>query len=283
VMFETLRRSGLRRKSALVVDDNVNVQAALAKIAKAMGFDAMIAASRKEAFELIDRRAFDVAIVDMRLVEHDEKNRDGIAVLRHIKAKNEGTESILLTGYGKFRDAVEAVQEIHVSGILEKASDDLDEKLRELLVQASASSQARIKDVESIEIWCGDDDPVVWQSRTQNALKPPQFMILNSLLDELAKTCVPLLERVGDNGMQETTDKSVAGLYWSRGVGEAVVVLLTRGDLPQETPRLPNWPSTLRLGNEALYRTKRKNLTGGIIKCEGIEPSEFSVPCPRGE
>lgn len=59
----------------------------LAQIVTEAGLAPVIASTRKEAVALSDRQAFDVAVVDKRLVEYDERNQDGLAILRHIGKK----------------------------------------------------------------------------------------------------------------------------------------------------------------------------------------------------
>jgi ActR/RegA family two-component response regulator len=273
---------GLRRKSVLIVDDNLNVQMTLTDIVTAAGFDSVIASSRKEAIAICDRRAFDVAFVDKRLVENDSRNQDGLAILRYINGKNEGTYSILLTGYGEFDDAVQLSDELSIFKPMRKSLElaEMEEKIREALTKAAVYTRPALKNGSSIRIWCGNDAPGPWQNKAYASLSKPVVGILglNNLLDDLAETCTPLLERANDNGIQKTeTQATMAGLYWSRGVGSAVVVLLAKGKIPDTMPRLDTWPQTLQF-ESILYQLKRKNLVGAIVKCTGVGHTEFTVP-----
>src|SRR4030095_11132304 len=134
-MADVVSRTGFRKKSILIVDDNHNVQTTMANIARALGFEAATAANRREATHLIDLQAFDVAIVDMRLVENDSRNRDGIAIIKYLRDKNEGTKSIFLTGWGEFSDATEAY-ELDVFAAIGKRSD-MEDKIRSTLLKAA--------------------------------------------------------------------------------------------------------------------------------------------------
>jgi len=278
-MSEVAPKTGLRKKSVLIVDDNHNLQTTLTEIARTLGFDVATAASRREATGLIDLQAFDVAIVDMRLVENDSRNRDGIAILRHLRDRNEGTKSILLTGYGGFSDASEAAFDLRAFAAIEKGPE-MEEEIQSALIKA-VNSEPKDKDSSSVSVWCGTDDPVEWGTRMNTLLKTSGGLpVFNSLLDLLAKTLHPLLRREMDNGIQKTPLPSlISGLYWSRGVGGPVVILISRDALPSTIPVSDHWPKELQLIQPPLYAASRKNLIGAILKCDGLDHTEFSVAC----
>ena len=269
---------GLRRRSVLVVDDNVGVQRAMAEIVTSMGFEPVLASSRKEAIAICDRRAFDVAFVDKRLVEHDEQNQDGLAILRHVRMKNEGAFLVLLTSYGDFGDSTKLSEDVGNFRTMDKKIPGYEEKVREYLGEVAARAPHVIKNGLSARIFCGQDDPTNWENHAKSFLNPVVGILgLMNLLDELAQTCAPILERPGDNGIERTDTKAVmTGLYWSRGIGEAVVIILAKDEIPDEIPRLDIWPPSLDFG-EVLYQVKRKNLVGAIVKSTGANYSEFTV------
>jgi ActR/RegA family two-component response regulator len=278
-MTAVVPKSGLRKKSILIVEDNYNVQTLLAELARTLGFDVTTAASRREATRVIDLQAFDIAIVDMRLVESDTRNRDGIAILKYLRDKNEGTKSIFLTGYGEFSDAIEAAYEVKAFYVMEKGPQ-MEEKYRSTLLKA-ANTEPQNKYKSSVSIWSGTDDPVQWGTRMSAVLKPSGgIQVLNDLLDELAKTLHPLFRRATDNGLQKTDDASlIAGLYWSRGVGGPVIVAISREQLPSPIPISNQWPKELRPIDPPLYEASKKNLSAAIIKCDGVDNTEFDVAC----
>ncbi len=277
-MSEMVPKSGFRKKTILIVEDNHNVLRSFGETARTLGFEVATASSRNEATALIDLQAFDVALVDKVLVEGDSRNRDGIAILRYLHDKNEGTKSILLTGQGVFADATEAAFDLHAFWAIEKGDPEMQEKMRRILIKA-ANSEPNDKYQSSVRVWCGTDDPVEWGTRMSGLLRPSGgIKVLNSLLDDLAKTLHPMLRRETDNGIQNTSIPSVvAGLYWSRGVGSTVIVVICRGDLPSTIPMSKQWPEELRLSEPPLYRVNRKNLTGAVFKCEGLDNTEFGV------
>jgi ActR/RegA family two-component response regulator len=280
-MSNTPSKSGLRKKSVLVVDDGKQIQDLLTKIAKSIGLDAVTASTLIEARALCDRRAFDVAFVDRCLAELDQQNRDGIILLRYILSKNEGTRSTLLTGRSDFGDATEAVK--LNAGIMEKKPLDpqWEINLGEAMSQAAANSQLVPTSESSTNLFCGDMDPVIWQGKTKSVVKYKDVLEFIHLLDELAEACFPLLARSVDNGLEKTIDGSaMLGIYWSRGIGDAIAILLTHGEPLSEVPRLDSWPTNLQIG-EILFQTNRDQIYASIVKCTGVSQEDFDVLLPK--
>lgn len=270
---------GLRRKSVLIVDDNAPVQDALREIAEAAGFAVRVASSRSLAMRLIDRQAFEIAIVDKRLVEHDRQNRDGLAVLRYVHEKAEGTATIFLTAYGEYADAVEATTTLGVFRILEKRIDHAE--LQQEILSALRDAALHVEPLRSVaspaEVWCGEQFSVNWELQVNNFLRPNGGLpVLLSVLGELAKTCVPILESPSNRGLIKTGDSMLSGLFWSRGVGEVIAVMIARDNVPTTLPARSDWPADVRVDGE-LYHVRRKNLHGTIVKCSGVDMAEFTV------
>ncbi|HEV7681301.1 MAG TPA: response regulator [Pyrinomonadaceae bacterium] len=271
---------GLRKKSVLIVEDNANSLKAISQIVTETGLVPVTASNRQDALSLADRQAFDVAVVDMRLVENDASNRDGLAILRHVAKKNEGTHLVLLTGYGEYEDTVELSEDIgpFTPMIKKPRLANLDEKLRTVFAKALASKERISSSGSSARLFCGSDDPGRWENGAKACLSPVAGLLgLMGLLDEIAQTCTPLFERRDDNGIQRTDlDAVMAGLYWSRGVGEGIVVVLAKDNVPTEFPHLDTWPPGLTLG-KVMYQVRRKNLVGAIRSANGVVHTDFTV------
>lgn len=154
----------------------------------------------------------------------------------------------------------------------------MEEEMRRVLAEAALHKGRILKKGSSARLFCGNDDPGRWENGARALLNPVVGLLgLMNLLDELAKTCNPLLERPDDSGIQGTSvEATMAGLYWSRGVGEGILVVLARDNVPAEIPRLDTWPPGLILG-EVRYQVRRKNLVGAIVKLAGVAHTEFTV------
>jgi len=84
--------AGLR---VLLVDDEVELVTALAERLEMRGYAVDALTSGSEALELIAKREYDVAVVDLKM-----PGVDGIAVLAGIKKERPALPVILLTGRG---------------------------------------------------------------------------------------------------------------------------------------------------------------------------------------
>jgi len=92
----------------LVVDDEEDVRAAVKRRLEREGFQVSVAASAKEAAEIIDSQgpSFDVVVTDMSMEEEDS----GLKVLRAAVSNDLFTEVIVLTAYGNVANAVQSMQ-----------------------------------------------------------------------------------------------------------------------------------------------------------------------------
>src|SRR2546429_8527245 len=89
---------------ALLVDDDVSFQAALAELVRAEGFSVETAASLDEARTYLREHTPDLALVDLRLPDGS-----GLELLREIDSQV-ATEIVLITGNATVDSAVEALR-----------------------------------------------------------------------------------------------------------------------------------------------------------------------------
>ncbi|MBN1933458.1 MAG: response regulator, partial [Anaerolineae bacterium] len=95
----------------LVVDDLPDVRTTLSGLLSDEGYDVRSASSRAEALRIMkDVERFHVAVLDVRLDESDEENRDGLSLMHDIKAQYPAVAVIILTGYADVKMVREALQ-----------------------------------------------------------------------------------------------------------------------------------------------------------------------------
>ena len=92
-------------KSLLVVDDDLPFRERLSRSMQKKGFEVDSADSFESALEIIEKKNFDYAIVDMRLTDGS-----GLELIKKIQIKSPPTKSLLLTGYGNIATAVAAIK-----------------------------------------------------------------------------------------------------------------------------------------------------------------------------
>jgi DNA-binding NtrC family response regulator len=89
----------------LIADDDADFRGTVARRFRRRGFDVQEAASGEEALECLNKRNFDVALLDMMM-----PGLSGVEVLERINADARDLEVILLTGQGTIDSAVRAMK-----------------------------------------------------------------------------------------------------------------------------------------------------------------------------
>lgn len=87
------------RPSILVVDDDLSWQMLYQEIFEEEGYLVHVAPNGKVARRILDRQVFDVAIIDLRLVDDDPRNQDGLQVVRQLRDLRAPTRVIVKSGY----------------------------------------------------------------------------------------------------------------------------------------------------------------------------------------
>jgi DNA-binding NtrC family response regulator len=95
----------MKPASLLLVDDDRHLLQSMAEWLREIGYRADTAATLAEANAAIDKRHYDLALVDVRLGE-----QDGFEVLAHARRVRPEAAVVMMTGYGSVESAVEAIR-----------------------------------------------------------------------------------------------------------------------------------------------------------------------------
>lgn len=115
------------KKRVLVVDDMSNWRELLRDILSPE-FAVVVRANYKDALEAIRTTIppFHAAVLDIRLVDGDAENREGLELAELLKAGEESTKTIVLTGYPTRGATGDTLRELSVFAYLEKVPCDGD-------------------------------------------------------------------------------------------------------------------------------------------------------------
>jgi two-component system nitrogen regulation response regulator NtrX len=94
---------------------------------------------------LADAQDLDLAILDIRLVETDETNEDGMRLLAEIRQQQRFTRVIMITGHGTMESQRRAFREFQAFDFFRKEQFDSDEfrrSVREAVEQAARERSA---------------------------------------------------------------------------------------------------------------------------------------------
>ncbi len=97
--------SNMKKGTLLLVDDDRQVLNSMADWLREQGYKVDVASDFASAASVIDRKPFDLLIVDIRLAD-----RDGFELLEYSRKRNPATPVILVTGYGTVELAIDAIR-----------------------------------------------------------------------------------------------------------------------------------------------------------------------------
>lgn len=112
-----------RNDNVLVVDDLEGWRDLLAAILESDGYQVVTASTFEEARSLLEVKRFDIAILDMRLVDTSVHNIQGMDLLKEAKRLNPAIKAIILTGYPDPNQKAKALDFYGADGYLEKAPE----------------------------------------------------------------------------------------------------------------------------------------------------------------
>ena len=93
--------TSLAKASILVVDDEVDISSAVARIFELEGYQVEVAHSGNEAIRLLQSASYDLLLLDMHM-----PGLSGMDVLQWIKERRLNMAIIVLTGHKEFKAAI---------------------------------------------------------------------------------------------------------------------------------------------------------------------------------
>jgi ActR/RegA family two-component response regulator len=295
------------KPQVLVVDDDLSWQETYQEALEGRGYEVQVVGDKASALSLINRRFLHAAIVDLRLGE-DPKNRDGLEVLRHIWALDEGTRVIVGSGYvdvsmfdefqrmGIFSftelpaEARRQIRSIEFFDGVIKKSDPL-QKILGVVDKAVAETWRR----QVKQQWISSPFkliPDVPAREVQRLLRAGKLEELRPFLSQLVRPLFPWLPaktgavHIQDGG--ETLAFEV--VCWSRSLGKAVAVRFGRhADFQKSLALVPvaaNLPGAIvREGKPEAEggwpHVVRPPFEGRVYELEGVDFAAHFDPPPH--
>ena len=98
------------RGSILIVDDQKNWRDTIGELLRNEGYQVHTVASLLEAQECLSTNVFEVVVLDIRLVDEDRHDVQGLGVLEEIRKKDDKTCVLVLTGYPTAKTEAKATE-----------------------------------------------------------------------------------------------------------------------------------------------------------------------------
>ena len=116
------------RGKVLIVDDYADWRGLLGGLLEREGHLVQAVATKEEALAyIVENKDLDLAILDIRLVDVDESNEDGIQLLAEIRKQLSFTRVIMVTGYGTMETQRKAFKQYRAFDFFSKAQFDSEE------------------------------------------------------------------------------------------------------------------------------------------------------------
>jgi DNA-binding NtrC family response regulator len=134
------------RGKILIVEDFADWRELLRGLLQREGHQVTAVATLPEArAHLNQAKNLDLAILDIRLLETDETNEDGMRLLAEIQERETFTKVIMITGHGTMETQRRAFREFHAFDFFRKEQFDSEEfrdTVREAVEQAAHGRRA---------------------------------------------------------------------------------------------------------------------------------------------
>jgi len=129
------------RGKILIVEDFADWRELLSGLLQREGYETQAVDTLQDAQDYLDRtKDLDLAILDIRLVETDESNEDGMRLLAQIQGRKDFTRVIMITGHGTMETQRRAFREYQAFDFFRKEQFDSEEfrqTVREAVDQAA--------------------------------------------------------------------------------------------------------------------------------------------------
>ncbi len=126
----------------LLVDDDRQVLDSMADWLRDQGYQVDTAGSFAEGIAAVDRTAYDLVLVDVRLGDGD-----GFDILTHCRQQHPATSVIMITGYGSVESAVEAIR----AGAFDFVTKPLIDEELEMAIERALSQRQVIQENKTLK------------------------------------------------------------------------------------------------------------------------------------
>jgi ActR/RegA family two-component response regulator len=223
----------------LIVDDDPSWQENFKETVEQLGCVAQLAGNFRGADSRLNRQHFHLVLVDLRLQEGAE-DLQGMRLVEKVARLDEGTSTIIISGYADATIATEALKRFDAFYVIEK--DRVDPRQFVELVHAAVSQaderyQARF--ASAMDFLSAGQDVHSWAAEVLSALVGENRTLglndlnqLRDLLNVLLDGLFPLLHhRLDLRVLVDRASGVVRGRYWSKALGEAIELKLGSREL----------------------------------------------------
>lgn len=223
----------------LIVEDDPSWQENFKETVESLDYVAQLAGSFRVADSRLNRQHFHLVLVDLRLQEGAEELQ-GMKLVQKVAELDEGTSTIIVSGYADATIATEALKRFDAFYVIEK--DRVDPRQFVELVQAAVSQadeKYRARFASAMDFLSAGQDVHSWAAEVLSALIGENRTLglndlnqLRDLLNVLLDGLFPLLHHRLEKRVLIDRDAGVVrGHYWSKALGDAIALELGSREL----------------------------------------------------
>jgi hypothetical protein len=201
--------------------------------------------------------------VDIRLVDSQPGNQDGIEVVKRISRADEGTRAIIITAFGTIQMTRDAFKKYQVFEFLEKQTHD-QARFCQVVEQAAEEARSQVMDRKVRGLGIRDLIKGFSPQEIQEALASGGLEELDTLFKGLLYDLPPLLPDRQEARLIEREGKPamVEACYWSKISGQPILVRFgRRQDVEEEARAFDEHPQEWR----AKLKVRTSDHFGGIV------------------
>ena len=270
--------------NVLIVEDEEEWSEAYKRAVAAIGKNHMIKVAKDftTAERLIESAKFAVAFVDVGLDVSDDRNVDGLSVMEMIRATDDETSIIVVTGRSGqdvlpiTRDAIKKYRAYDTVGKRSVEPADIRRLFEGGLEEYRKAVAADRKGAP--QALRGDSEPLRWDDQVMRSIKfKANASDFYGFLDRLFRSYLPIVaSREGERLEIDSPPGLVSGAFWSRAIAAAVVICF--GEAAQFDEAMEKLHETARLLDRYDVGDQLKEMKGS-----GVKGAVFLLPGHRRE
>ena len=220
----------ITKKRILVIEDIDSLRESLVDLLETSNFNVSSAGNLDEAFELIEKRTFDVALIDIMLQgEEDLANQDGLKIMGKLNKKNEGTVLIAVTGQHQPHIVRDILKRYNAYDYIDKKNYS-NKLLLDTINQGLLNAKLNLySGYDNLFELLSNENSDLWVSKALGVLRPSDgAMGLSTFFFSFFKQLLPAI--LGNKEVEIANlvgNKFIYGEFWSKGIGQKIIYVIS--------------------------------------------------------
>lgn len=212
----------------LIVEDEAQIHRYYAKRLSGINIDFDIAESRIEAIDLLRRRSYQVALIDLSLTD-DQTYAQGKEVLSYVQRQGEGTKCVIVSASPNVADVIDTWEGGAVQ-FIQKSSASYGDIVENIANDAKDVRLNLFGRFDSLNAYLAHPELTPHWESLMHGIINCGFEKMQAALTNTFKKILPVLRPAyalhSFNG--DATRRCLSGVFWSKNFGCAVLVCIGR-------------------------------------------------------